>query len=132
MVDLIKPLSDVRLLIVEDELLIAIMVEEFAEELGCLTFHTAATVAEALSAIESFKPQLALVDCSITHTGPDFLVADALDDRDIPFIFSSGHLSDILPGRHRGRDFLAKPFSMDQLRSTIIRLRAGLHIERQE
>ena len=83
MVDLIKPLSDVRLLIVEDEVLIAIMVEEFAEELGCLSFHTAATVAEALSAIDSFKPQLALVDCSITHSGPDFVVADALDDRDI-------------------------------------------------
>lgn len=49
MVDLVKPLSDVRLLIVEDEVLIAIMVEEFAEELGCLSFHTAATVAEVLS-----------------------------------------------------------------------------------
>ncbi|MGB3336195.1 MAG: response regulator [Devosia sp.] len=123
MVDPTAPLSDVRLLIVEDEPLIAIMVEQFAEEMGCASFHTVASVNDGLAAIANFKPQLALVDCSLTHSGPDFTIADALDDASIPFVFSSGHQTNILPVRHRGRDFLAKPFSLELLRTTIIRTR---------
>ena len=123
MVDLAKPLSDVRLLIVEDEPLIALMVEEFAEDMGCKSFQTVSTVKDGLVAIATFMPQLALVDCSLAHSGPDFVIADALDDAGIPFVFSSGHHTDILPVRHRGRDFLAKPFSMETLRASIIRIR---------
>ena len=123
MLDAITPLSDVRLLIVEDEAMIAIMVEQFAEDMGCTTFQTVASIADGLAAIVSFKPQLALVDCSLTHAGPDFTIADALEDAAIPFIFSSGHQTNILPVRHRGRDFLAKPFSLEVLRATIIRIR---------
>jgi len=125
MADLVTPLSDVRLLIVEDEALIAVMVEDFAEELGCKSYRSVATVRDALAAIDTFAPQLALVDCSLTHAGPDFVVADALDGRGIPFIFSSGHHSNILPIRHRDRDFLAKPFSLEDLRAAIIRIRVA-------
>lgn len=123
MVDLHAPLSDVRLLIIEDEPLISLMVEDFAVELGCQSYQTAASVDAALAAIVDFAPQIALVDCSLSHGGPDFIVADALDDGAIPFIFTSGHHSNILPVRHRDRDFLAKPFSMDSLKEAIIRIR---------
>lgn len=123
MLDPASPLSDVRLLIVEDEALIAILLEELAEEMGCRTLQTVASIADGLAAIEKFKPQLALVDCSLTHSGPDFTIADALDDAGVPFVFSSGHHTNILPVRHRGRDFLAKPFSLELLRTTIIRVR---------
>lgn len=123
MVNTSAPLSDIRLLIVEDEALIAIMVEEFAEDLGCRDFRTVVSVQQALEAIIAFRPQLGIVDCSLNHAGPDFEVADALDDADIPFIFSSGHQTNVLPVRHRGRDFLAKPFSIDLLREAIIRIR---------
>ena len=125
MVDIAVPLSDVRLLIVEDEPLIALLAEDFASELGCSSFRTAATARQAMELIDSFSPQLALVDCSLTHGGPEFHVADALDDRCIPFIFTSGHQSDILPVRHRGRDFLAKPFSLEELAAAIIHVRGG-------
>jgi hypothetical protein len=73
---------------------------------------------------------LALIDCSLAHAGPDFVVANALDDLGIPFIFSSGHRSNILPGRHRGRDFQAKPFSMEALKRSIIRIRAAQDLRR--
>ena len=117
------PLSDIRLLIVEDEPLIAIMVEDFAMELGCRSFQPAANVDQALKCITAFKPQLALVDCSLSHGGPEFVVANALDDAEIPFIFTTGHRADVLPVRHRDRDFLAKPFSIEDLSAAIMRVR---------
>ena len=125
MVDLQTPLADVRLLIVEDEPLIAMMVEDYAIELGCRSYQTAGTETLALTLIRDYVPQLVLLDCSLSHAGPRFIVADALDDHSIPFIFTSGHSSDILPVRHKGRDFLVKPFSIDDLRDAILRIRAG-------
>lgn len=123
MVDQQHPLSDVKLLIVEDEPLISLIVEEFASTLGCRTYQTAATVFEALSLIDEFKPQFALVDYSLTHGSPDFIVANSLDCHLIPFIFTSGHVTKILPGRHNDRDFLANPFSLEDLKETIVRIR---------
>lgn len=118
------PLSNIRLLIVEDEPLIALMVEDFAEELGCTSFQTVATEQQALSVIKSFSPQMALLDVTLSRAGPEFLVADALDDALIPFIICSGHHSDSVPYRHKGREYLAKPFSLDELRVAILKLRS--------
>jgi two-component SAPR family response regulator len=117
-------LSDTRLLIVEDEVLIAILVEDFAAELGCRMSLTAATAGQALLAIKTFVPQLALVECSLNQSGPEFVVADALDDAAIPFIFTSCHDVSVLPARHRRQNFLAKPFSVEALKSAILRIRA--------
>lgn len=91
-------------------------------------FQTVATVTQALLAIDNFVSQLVLVDYSLIYGGPDFIVADALDDAAIPFIFTSGHNVNILPVRHRGRDFLAKPFSMDELEAALILIRQSTFV----
>lgn len=119
-------LSGSRLLIVEDEALIAILLEDFAAELGCGMSLTAATAGQALLAIKTFVPQMALVECALNQSGPDFVVADGLDDAAIPFIFTSCHDISVLPARHRRHDFLAKPFSVEALKSAILRIRADL------
>ncbi len=117
-------LSDIRLLIVEDETLIAILLEDFAAELGCRMSVTSATAEQALLAIKTFVPQMALVECSLNQSGPEFRVANALDDAAIPFIFTSCHDIGVLPSRHRRQTVLAKPFSVAALKSAILRIRA--------
>ncbi|UXN72308.1 hypothetical protein N8D56_13065 [Devosia sp. A8/3-2] len=87
---------------------------------------TSATAGQALLAIQSFAPQMALVECSLNQSGPAFVVADALVKAAIPFIFISCHDVSVLPARHRRQNFLAKPFSVEALKSAILRIRADL------
>lgn len=117
-------LYDTRILIIEDEALIAMLLEDFAVELGCRASMTAATTGQALLAIETFGPQMALVECSLNQCGPQFVVADTLADAMIPFIFTSRHDISVLPARHHSQNFLAKPFSAEALKNTILRVRA--------
>lgn len=117
-------LSDIRLLIVEDETLIAILLEDFAAELGCRMCVTSTTAGQALLAIKTFAPQMALVECALNQSGAEFGVADALDEAAIPFIFTSCQDISVLPSRHRRQNVLAKPFSVAALKSAILLIRA--------
>lgn len=102
-------LANRRVLIVEDEALIAIAVEEETRRLGCTDIFVAYNKGQALHAIDSYEPTFAVIDLSLTDTGEDYDIADRLTERGIPFIFSSGHLAGELPDRHVGRPFVSKP-----------------------
>lgn len=104
-----------RVLIVEDEALIAMAVEEEIRLLGATETLLAYNKQQALEAIEQFRPGFAVLDVSLTDNGDDFELADTLADRGIPFIFSSGHLAGELPDRHVGRPFVAKPMQSTDL-----------------
>ena len=98
-----------RILIVEDEALIALAVEEEARLLGAEETYIAYHKQQALEAIDGWKPDFAVIDVSLTDTCSDYGIADALADHGIPFVFSSGHLAGELPDRHIGRPFVSKP-----------------------
>jgi len=98
-----------RVLIVEDEALIAMAVEDEVRRLGCTDMFVAYNKAQALHEIDSYMPAFAIIDVSLTDTGEDYEIADRLAERGIPFIFSSGHLAGELPDRHVGRPFVSKP-----------------------
>ncbi|MET3896999.1 CheY-like chemotaxis protein [Devosia sp. UYZn731] len=104
-----KLLAGRRVLIVEDEALIAIAVEDEVRQLGCDDIFVAYNKAQALVEIDSYKPAFAIIDVNLTDNGEDYEIADTLVDRGIPFIFSSGHLAGELPDRHLGRPFVSKP-----------------------
>ena len=121
--------SDSRVLIVEDEPLISDMLEEFMEELGCKSFHTVRTAEGALASLDEYKPDVVLLDVALIGHEVDFSVADVLDDRGIPCVFSTGYGKDILPERHRGRPVASKPYGLKVLAAAIAAALAATSVE---
>jgi CheY-like chemotaxis protein len=109
-----------RVLIVEDEAWIAMEVEEEVRNLGCQRTFLAYHQQQALDAIDNFQPDFAIVDVALTGTGVNYDIADALAERSIPFIFSSGHRAGDVPDRHRNRPFVSKPMQSSELAQAIV------------
>jgi CheY-like chemotaxis protein len=110
-----RPLdSPKRILIVEDEPMIRMLLEDMLGDLGYAIAGEAARVAEALDAVRTADFDLAILDLMLEGE-PSLPVADALaaDGRD--FVFASGYGESGLPQAHRSRPILNKPFQSDEL-----------------
>ena len=97
-----------RVLIVEDEALIALDMEATLRQLGCEVLSPATSVGEAARLIESALPDAAVLDINL---GQDkvFTLADTLAERGVPFVFVTGYEPEILPPRHSHRPTAVKP-----------------------
>ena len=102
-----------RILIVEDEPLIAMMLEDFLDALGKTHSGTADSVAPALDLIAAGGIDAAILDVNLRGGEQSWPVADALAARGVPFVFATGGTQDGLIDAHRDRPTLAKPFTMD-------------------
>lgn len=104
-----QPLSGKRVLIVEDDNILALNVaDELAAE-GATVVGPAASVAEALDVIASSELDGAIVDINLGGKAA-FPVADALADRRVPFVFATGYLiADYIPARHSSVRRFEKP-----------------------
>jgi DNA-binding response OmpR family regulator len=100
-----------RILIVEDEPLIAMMLEDFLEALGKTHVATCDCVASALAAIDVERPDAAILDVNLSGGEKSWPVADALAARSIPFVLSTGGGEDT--PAHAGRPRLIKPYTME-------------------
>jgi CheY-like chemotaxis protein len=107
-----------RILVVEDELLIRMLLEDMLTELGHTVTAEAVRIDDALTAARTAEFDLAILDVNLNGqtTGP---VADVLAERGTPFMFSTGYGTHGLPEAHRGRPTLKKPFQMDGLKRMI-------------
>ncbi|HRO32902.1 MAG TPA: response regulator [Brevundimonas sp.] len=100
-----------RILVVEDESLVAMLIETILEDLGCIPVGPAATVPEALSLIEGDTAiEAALLDVNVAGQQV-FPVAEALAARGVPIVFSTGYGEAGLEDQWRGRPTLQKPFT---------------------
>ncbi|MEZ0497745.1 response regulator [Sphingomonas sp. IW22] len=100
-----------RILIVEDEPLIAMMLEDFLDALGKEVAGTAETVASALDRVAAGGIDAAILDVNLRGGEKSWPVADALAAADIPFVLATG--GDTVAPDHSSRPVLAKPFTMD-------------------
>ncbi|HCB74759.1 MAG TPA: transcriptional regulator [Sphingomonas bacterium] len=100
-----------RILIVEDEPLIAMMLEDFLDALGKDVAGTAETVSTALEEVAKGGVDAAILDVNLRGGEKSWPVADALAERGIPFVLATG--GDTLAPAHADRPVLAKPFTMD-------------------
>jgi CheY-like chemotaxis protein len=104
-----NPVETPRVLIVEDEPLIAMLVQEWLEELGCSVIGPAASVTAALELIAGLEPHAAILDVSLGKE-ESFPIADELTKRGVPFTFATGYGIHGLEARFAGVQVLAKPF----------------------
>ena len=104
-----------RILVVEDEMMIAMLVEDMLTELGCSVVGPAHALAEALALAQS-EPGLdaALLDVNLAGQ-PVFPVADALREKGVPAVFSTGYGDAGLRDIDRGAPVLQKPFRAGDL-----------------
>lgn len=110
-----------RILVVEDEALVAMLVEDALLDAGALVTGPAATVAEALALLERETPDAAVLDLNLAGE-TSTPVADALALRGIPFVVATGYGADGLPPGHVTVPVLAKPYDPDDLTAALVRL----------
>ena len=101
-------------LIVEDEPLIAMMLEDFLDSLGHTIAGTAETVPEALAKVDEGGFDVAIIDVHLKgeHVWP---VADRLSEKGIPFVVATGGHISPPPPQHAGAPVLAKPYTIDAI-----------------
>jgi CheY-like chemotaxis protein len=105
-----------RILIVEDELMIRLLLEDMLSELGYIVAAEAARMDEALEAMKNADFDLAILDANLNGQ-PVSPVADALVARGTPFVFATGYGE--MPEPYRDRPTLMKPFRMDGLKQVL-------------
>jgi CheY-like chemotaxis protein len=116
-------IMSIRVLIVEDEPLIAMMLEDFLDALGHVAAGTADSGPEALALIEAGGVDCAILDVNLRGGEKSWAVADALATAAIPFVFATGGSRDAIVERHRNQPRLMKPFTMESLEQALARLR---------
>ncbi|WP_061976285.1 response regulator [Aureimonas sp. AU20] len=109
-------------MIVEDELFVALDLQDIVEEIGHRVLGPYVTVREALDAIEADLPACAILDVQLLD-GEVYPAADRLRAARVPIIFHSGHADETqLLGRYPDAAVCAKPSSPAHLQSVIERL----------
>ena len=110
-----------RILIVEDEALVAMLVEDALLDAGAEVIGPVATVAEAMALLDAAAPDAAVLDLNLAGE-TSTPVADVLANRGVPFVVATGYGADGLPPGHARVPVLAKPYDPDDLTATLVRL----------
>lgn len=114
-------LSGRRVLVVEDEALVAMLVEDALMDAGATVIGPAATVAEALALLQDTRPEAAVLDLNLAGETSSS-VADALVRLGVPFVVATGYGAEGLPPGHATVPVLAKPYDPADLTAAIARL----------
>ena len=109
-----------HVLLVEDEPLIAMMLEDFLDALDKELAGTADSVAAALPLIESGGIEPAILDVNLRGGEKSFAIADALAQKDIPFVFATGGSGDEIADPQNLKCWLKVNGTMRQNSSTAL------------
>jgi DNA-binding response OmpR family regulator len=118
-----------RVLVVEDEMLLAMLVEDSLMDFGCDVVGPVARVADGVKLASSERLDGAILDINVAGTEV-FPVASELVRRSVPFIFISGYDSNNLPQVWRSRPALKKPFRPQDLARSMAKAFANHHLRR--
>ncbi len=104
-----------RVLVVEDEFIIALDLEETVRDLGFTVDGPYRDQKSAFAAIQDHVPDFAILDI-FTEDGEVYPLADALTKAGVPIIFRSGHVEPLeVQDRYPNAQAAAKPCPPDQL-----------------
>lgn len=111
-------LSGRRVLLVEDEMMVAMLVEDMLSDFGCHVLGPAARLEEALRLADAGEIDVAILDVNLNGQ-ETYPVADALAAKGVPFVFATGYGAGSLREAYRGRPTLQKPFQQRDLVRTL-------------
>jgi len=114
------PLHGHRILIVEDDFLLADEIETALRSLGAEIVGPASNESDALELIALSAVTEAIVDINL-GSGVKFDLADQLSGQGIPFPFASGYDQSVVPTRHASVPFYQKPIAIEALVATLRR-----------
>ncbi|MBU3971474.1 MAG: response regulator [Alphaproteobacteria bacterium] len=110
-----------RVLIVEDESLVAMLLETILEDMGCTPVGPASTIDEGLALATGAEPlDAALLDVNVAGRQV-FPIAEALKARGVPFVFSTGYGESGLSDEWRGHPTVQKPFTEAAIRDALMK-----------
>jgi DNA-binding NtrC family response regulator len=112
-----------RILVVEDSPVVAEACEDMLRDMSCVVVGPAANMAAALQLATEEDIDAAVVDINI-RGGKAFPVLKILDERGVPFLLASGYADWSMPEEWQDRPRLAKPYSPNLLRESLIALLA--------
>jgi len=112
-----------RVLIVEDEMIVALFLEDLLEGFGYEVAGVASRLDEAMARAD--MPDFAAAVLDVHLNGKEvFPFADRLAELELPFIFATGYGARGIPQRHAGRPVLQKPFLPEDLARALASLAA--------
>jgi CheY-like chemotaxis protein len=114
-----RVLAGKRVLVAEDELLVAMLVEDILADNDCLVLGPFASVSQALEAAKADCIDVAVLDVNLCGQRI-YPVAEVLADRGIPFLFLSGYGKDAIPPNHPEWRACKKPFTANDLTIMLI------------
>lgn len=104
-----------RVLVVEDETLVAILLEDMLADLGHEVAAIASRLEPAIRLASSVDCDVAVLDVNLGGSARSFPVADRLRERNVPFVFATGYGRAGLNGHAYGVPVLEKPFRPQDL-----------------
>jgi CheY-like chemotaxis protein len=115
-------LNGLRILVVEDEAAISLLLEDMLLDFGCELVGPAARLSSALDIAARETIDLAILDVNVAGE-PIYPVAEALAERGVPFVFSTGYGSAGIKDAFRDRPVLQKPFAQHDLKQKLLSAR---------
>ena len=112
-------LNGCRALLIEDEMLVAMLIEDALTEAGCEVVGPLARVADALAALDETEIDFALLDVNLGGE-MSYPIADVLAARKVPFTFITGYGA--LDPAYAKFPCLNKPFQSGALEQHIMRI----------
>ena len=111
-------LTTMRILVVEDDLAIAVLIEEVLQDLGCVVVGPVGKLDAALRLASDEALDAAILDVTI-RGGKVFPVVRLLQDRGVPFALASGYGDWALPEALQNQPRLVKPFTAGDLMAQV-------------
>ena len=111
-----------RVLVIEDESLVAMLLETILDDMGCSVIGPESNIDDGLrSAMGEASLDAALLDDNVAGREV-FPVAEALRARGVPFVFSTGYGEAGLPDHWRGHPTIQKPFTEGAIRDALMKV----------
>ena len=109
-------------LLVEDNMIIAMDTEESLRHLGVKRVETTGSVSGSLSALEEIEPDLAIVDFNLGDETSEPVI-EVLKERGIPYILATGYGEATVDGQHQAAlGMLTKPYGKNEISGMLSRL----------
>lgn len=116
-------LQGLRVLVVEDEMMVSMLIEDMLDDLGCKVVGPAARLDEAIALVGEAELDCAVLDVNLGGQ-PIFPLADILREKGRPFAFATGYGDAGLRDVDKGTPVLQKPFREGDLARVLGQLRA--------